>query len=329
MKFRTELDLKSSEFKISHSNQIMGIGSCFVNEIGEKLNESKFKTMINPFGTLFHPLAIGNALARIHSLTYYTRDEIFNYGESFFSWDHHSSFNRSTADETLDNINYLLEKANEFIRNTNCFILTFGTAWIYRIKDSGLFTANCHKVPAHVFEKSLMSEKQVVSSIKHCVNLIQDINPSATIFATVSPVRHIKDGIVENSVSKARLISGLNQVVSQTQNLIYFPAYEFLNDDLRDYRFYAADLVHPNEIAVDYIWEKFSKVFFDTETIQKIEQLAKVKSALEHRPMNPKSVAYKEFLYKTGKLIENIEKQFPKNSFDDEKLKLQKLNELC
>jgi len=329
MKFRTEIQLQPSERKISHSQQIFGIGSCFVSEIGQKLSDLKFRTLINPYGTLFHPLAIENALMRIFSLTEYSREEIFKYGELFFSWDHHTSFDRPTENETLKIINTELETANNFVRNANCFLLTFGTSWIYRLNDSGLFVANCHKVPQHVFEKSLLTEKQLCASIKNCFDLIFDVCPNAHIIATVSPVRHTRDGIIENSLSKARLISSLHEVLAKYETVDYFPTYELLNDDLRDYRFYSEDLVHPNQMAVDYIWQKFSEVYFDENTNSRIEQLNKINSALAHRPLNPKTVAYKEFLYKTGKMIEAAESQFPKNCFAEEKIKLQKLNELC
>lgn len=329
MKFRTELELSSSDYKIRHSTQIMGIGSCFVDETGRKLRNSKFKTLINPFGTLFHPQAIENALSRILAMDRYTTDEIFNYNELYFSWDHHTSFSRTSVREALENINAELEKANNFIQNTDCVLLTFGTAWVYQIKDNGLSVANCHKVPAHIFEKTLLTEKQLRTSFKNCFELILDINPKAKIIATISPVRHTKDGIVENSLSKSRLISALHDVVDSCENADYFPAFELVNDDLRDYRFYEADLVHPNQIAVDYIWGKFSSVYFDNETIQQIETANKIKNALGHRPFNPGTIAYREFLYKTKKLIESIESQFPKDSFLEEKTKINDLNKLC
>lgn len=329
MKFRTELETRPSDRKINHSGNIFGIGSCFVSEIGERMQQYKFNTLINPFGTLFNPLAIENALMRVLTLSHYTSDEIFKYGEIHFSWDHHTSFDRLTASDTLAHINSELEKANTFVREASCFLLTFGTAWVYRLKDSGLFVANCHKVPAHVFEKSILTEKQVQASIKNCFDLITDVCPDAHIIATISPVRHTKDGIVENSLSKARLISALHEVIVRYPQADYFPAYELVNDDLRDYRFYSEDLVHLNRMAVDYIWQKFSEVYFDSQTFSKLEQLKKINSALAHRPVNPKTVAYKEFLYKTGKMIEEAEVRFPKGSFRHEKEKLQKLNELC
>lgn len=329
MKLRTELEIKPSEFKITHNSHILGIGSCFVKETGDRLSAAKFDVMVNPFGTLFHPQAIENALMRILSLSYYSSDEIFNHGELFFSWDHHTSFSRTSAKETLLHINSELEKANDFLQKTDCVILTFGTAWIYKIKDTGLFVANCHKVPSAVFEKHLLTEKQIISSIKNCFDLIYDINPNAHIIATVSPVRHTRDGIVENSLSKAKLISALHQLTGHYKNVEYFPAFELLNDDLRDYRFYADDLIHPNQMAVNYIWQKFSSAYFDENTMKKIEAVNKIKSALEHLPLNSKTIAYREFLFKTNKLINETERNFLPGSFLAEKNRIKELEKLC
>lgn len=325
MKFRTELILPEADRKISHFHKIMGIGSCFVDSMGEKLSDSKFQVLQNPFGTIFHPLAMENALARIHSLTLYTKEEIFKYGELYFSWDHHTSFNRISLDETLHKINSELESANDFIQETDFFLLTFGTAWVYKIKEMGIFVANCHKVPNQQFDKYLLDDKQIQASLKNCFNLILDINPKAQIIVTVSPVRHTKDGIVENNISKSKLISNLFDVAMKYDNVEYFPAYELMMDDLRDYRFYKEDLVHPNDMAVEYIWKKFSESFFDSNTHDKIKIAQKIKSALAHRPLNPSTTSYKEFLYKTGKYIESVENLFPKNSFSEEKKMLQKL----
>ena len=325
MKFRTELILPESDRKINHSHKIMGIGSCFVDAMGEKLEDSKFQSLRNPFGTLFHPLAIENALARILSLTKYSKDEIFKYGELFFSWDHHSSFNRISLEETLEAINSQLEKANDFIQQTDVFLLTFGTSWVYKMTEMDIFVANCHKIPSKHFEKYLLDDKQIQTSMRNCFELIQDINPKAQIIVTVSPVRHTKDGILENNLSKAKLTSNLFQVASKFDQVDYFPAYEIMMDDLRDYRFYKEDLVHPNTIAIDYIWEKFSQTYFDYLTIENIKLAEKVKLALAHRPMNPATTSYKEFLYKTGKNIESIENRFPNNTFQKEKLLLQKM----
>jgi uncharacterized protein YqgV (UPF0045/DUF77 family) len=325
MQFRTELILPESDRKISHSQKILGIGSCFVDSIGEKLEESKFQVLLNPFGTLFHPLAIENALARIHSLTFYSQDEIFKYKDLHFSWDHHSSFSQTTMKATLEKVNSELEMANNFMQNADCFILTFGTSWVYKLKELGLFVANCHKVPNPNFQKYLLTDTQIKSSIKNCFNLIFDINPNAQIITTISPVRHTKDGIVENNISKSRLISNLCDVAMQYDKVDYFPSFEIMMDDLRDYRFYKDDLIHPNEMALQYIWEKFSDAYFEESTKERIKIAKKINLSLAHRPMNTNTTSYKEFLYKTQKNIESVEGNFPKDSFMMEKLLLRKL----
>lgn len=319
MQFRTELNLPESERKITHTDIIFGIGSCFVDSIGDKLQQGKFRVLLNPFGNLFHPIAIENALARIHSNVKYTESEIFNREEIYFSWDHHTSFSRTSLKSTLEFINSELEKANEFIRNANVFILTFGTSWVYKIKQLDLTVANCHKVPGQHFEKVLLTDTQIKSSIRNCFSYILDMNPKARIITTISPVRHIKDGLIENNVSKSKLISNLQSIVPQFPNVEYFPAYELMMDDLRDYRFYKEDLIHPNEMAIDYIWNKFSGYYFNENTLSKIKLAGKINTALSHRPMNKGTIAYKTFLFNTGRQIEQIENGFPKHSFDAEK----------
>ena len=325
MRFRTELELPVSTRKINHSSQIFGMGSCFVDSIGEKLENSKFQILKNSYGTLYHPLAIETALARIHSMAFYSEEEIFKFGELYFSWDHHTSFSQISLKSTLEKINNELEYANNFIQKSDVFFLTFGTSFAYKLKELGLFVANCHKIPQQHFEKVLLTDNQLKSSIKNCFNLIADINPNARIITTISPVRHIKDGIIENNISKSKLISNLNEVSAMYENVEYFPAYELMMDDLRDYRFYKEDLIHPNEMAVDYIWEKFSQVYFDELTQKKIKIAGKINASVAHRPMNKNSTSYKEFIYKTIKGIESVESEFPKDSFYAEKLMLKNL----
>lgn len=325
MQFRTELSIAESKHKIDHTQNIMGIGSCFVDSIGEKLESAKFKLLKNPFGTLFHPLAIENALARILSLTYYTKDEIFKYGELYFSWDHHSSFSQITIEKTLEKINSELEFANQFIRSTDVFLITFGTAWVYKIHDMDLYVANCHKVPNSNFSKILLNDIQLKSAFRNCFNFLLDVNPNARIITTISPVRHAKDGFIENNLSKSKLIANLHEAQSIYDNVEYFPAYELMMDDLRDYRFYKEDLLHPNEIAIEYIWKKFSKTYFTQETEEKIKLANKIKVSMSHRPQNTNTIAYKEFIHKTNRQIYMAENIFPKGSFIEEKKQLQKL----
>lgn len=325
MNFRTELFLQPSALKISHSDKIIGIGSCFIESIGQRLKSTKFQTHLNPFGNLFHPLAIENAIARIHSKILYTETEIFNQQELYFSWDHHTSFSNTSLKSTLEQINTQIESANEFIQDANIFILTFGTAWVYKIKQTDLIVANCHKVPMKHFDKLLLTDSQIKSSFRNCFNYILDINPNAQIITTISPVRHIKDGLIENNLSKAKLISNLHELLPQYKNVQYFPAYEFMIDDLRDYRFYKEDLIHPNEIAIEYIWDKFCEHYFDESTAHKMRIAEKINLALQHKPLHKGTISYKSFLFNTLKKIEQVESQFPKNCFEPERITLKEL----
>lgn len=324
MDFRTRLKPRASKRKISHRQAVLGIGSCFVSSIGERLKDHKFSTLINPFGTLFHPPAIENALARILTLTRYSEEELFEHKELFSSWDHHSSFSKPDRDAALEGINEALEKANDFVRNAEVFILTFGTARVYKLKNTGLSVANCHKVPGSYFENQLLSDEELKTSIENSILLIKDLNPEAHIITTVSPVRHLKDGMEENLISKAKLISALYEVREIYPDTDYFPAYELLTDDLRDYRFYGEDMVHPNETAAQYIWEKFSEVYFSAETEEMNRRTEKIKAAMAHRPFNKKTTAYKEFIFKIRQIISDAESYFPKGSFDTEKAAIQK-----
>lgn len=222
-----------------------------------------------------------------------------------------------------------MEEANEFIQKADCFLLTFGTSWAYKVKEMDLFVANCHKVPASNFNKTLLNDAQIKSSLRNCFNYILDINPNAQIITTISPVRHTKDGLVENNLSKAKLIQSLHEVAASYPMVEYFPAYELMMDDLRDYRFYKKDLIHPNEVAIEYIWEKFSHQYFQADTLEKIKQAEKIHTALQHQPMNVNSVSYKAFLYQTAQQIKKIENQYPLHSFTNEKDQLKnRMNEV-
>lgn len=325
MKFRTEVNLSESNQKINHKHRLIGLGSCFVDSIGQKLKLYKFQLLQNPFGTLYHPLAIENALSRIHSMTFYTQDEIFHHNDVYFSWDHHTNFDGISVNATLNKINSSLEIAGEYARNSDFFFLTFGSSWAYELKGAEIIVANCHKVPGHHFEKILLQNAQIQNSLRTIYRLIFDLNPQATIITTISPVRHTKDGMVENTLSKARLINALHEINGEFENVSYFPSYELLMDDLRDYRFYKEDLIHPNDAALSYIWEKFSDAYFDEITKEKMKLVQKVQASINHRPFNTQTTSYKQFIYQSLKNIEIIQNQFPKGSFSQESTTLNNL----
>lgn len=318
MQFRTEVKIQKAPFSIQHHHKVLSIGSCFAEEIGQQLHQAKFTVETNPFGNLFHPYAIENAVGRVHSRIHYIANEIFEYNHLFFSWDHHSSFSNPSKVDCLTHINQTIDKFNVFARNADFFIITLATSWVYKIKSNGLIVANCHKFPQREFQKLILTTQEIYESLLRTVKLILDIAPNAKIIFTVSPVRHIKDGIVENNVSKSRLINAVYQLVLQYNELHYFPSYEIMMDDLRDYRFYKEDMIHPNQLAVDYIWQKFQETWMDEKTIQLNQQIHKVNLAMNHRPFNPNTLQHQSFLYNTCKEMKRLNSLLKSNNFDNE-----------
>lgn len=314
MIFRTKIPLENSIEKFSHKDNFMCIGSCFAENIANKLQLSKFETLVNPFGINFHPIAIDNTFQRIYSRTHYSESEIFNHNGVFFSWDHSTAFSKPKLNDALENINHKIDEANEFLHKTSVFIFTLGTAWTYLLKDGNFYVNNCHKIPQKLFKKELLKIERIEKSIQNLIMMAKDVNPKAKIVFTISPVRHIKDGIHENNLSKSTLFIALNNVLKNFKDIAYFPSYEIIIDELRDYRFFAKDMAHPNDLAIDYIWEKFSDIFFDESTTKLIEQIRKIYLSINHKPIHSETLAYKKFLYETLKKVENLQDKLPKNS---------------
>ena len=318
MNFRTELTINQSDFLINHHQKIVSFGSCFAEEMADRLLNLKFNVLANPFGILFHPLAIENALQRIQAKTLYVEEEISNLDELFFSWGHHSSFNSISAEETLENVNNALVKAHDFLTNADVVFITLGTSWVYKIKELNLVVANCHKVPAKHFDKVLLTEQQIKTSLHNSLDMITEMAPNAKIIVTVSPVRHLKDGMIENNVSKAKLLSALYEVTMNFDQVNYFPSYELMMDDLRDYRFYADDLLHPNKQAVNYIWEKFASAYFTPETQQINKQIEKITTAINHRPFNEESISHQKFISNCIKQMQDLVEANPNLDYQQE-----------
>lgn len=297
MKFRTEVEIPPSEVKINIEDQIFSIGSCFATEITDLLKTAQMQTLNNPFGTVFNPFSINRAIKKLHDATTYAEDELVFYNEEFISLDHHSKFTSRFSHQTLEKINTNLEFGNQFLQNTQFVIITYGTSFIYEFLPKKKLVANCHKIPAKYFEKRLLTNLEITDSIYETVLNLKDIcKENVQILFTVSPVRHTKDGMVENNLSKAKLVSAIHEILPQFENCHYLPVYELLMDDLRDYRFYKEDLIHPNKQAVQYIWEKFGKAYFSEETMNFVTENFKIAKALEHRPEDDKNPKYLEFL---------------------------------
>ena len=299
MKFRTEVDIPNSDVKIEVEDQIFSIGSCFATEMTDLLQNGQLQTFNNPFGTLFNPFSINNAVEKLHNAQFYEEGDLISFNEEVISLDHHTSFNTRFVHQTLDKINSQIEAGNQFLRNTNWILITYGSSFIYEFLPKKKRVANCHKIPAKYFEKRLLTNLELTDSIYETIVNLKDIaKPNVQILFTVSPVRHTKDGMVENNLSKSKLITAIHEILPQFENCHYLPVYEILMDDLRDYRFYKEDLIHPNNQAINYIWEKFGNAFFSDETMDFIEENLKITKSLDHKTSDDKNPKYQEFLEK-------------------------------
>ena len=304
MKFRTEVEIPNSNKKIEVEDHLFSIGSCFATEISDLLQNGQLQTVNNPFGTLFNPFSINTAVKKLHEAQYYEESDLISFNEEVISLDHHSSFNSRFVHQTLDKINFQIEQGNQFLRKTNWIVITYGSSFIYEFLPKKKLVANCHKIPAKYFEKRLLTNVELTDSIRETIVNLTDIGKEdIQILFTVSPVRHTKDGMVENNVSKSKLITALQEVLPQFEHCHYLPVYEIVMDDLRDYRFYKEDLVHPNSQAINYIWEKFGNAYFSDETMDFIEENLKIARSLDHKTADDKDPKYQEFL---GKLKERI-----------------------
>jgi hypothetical protein len=304
MKFRTKIEAISTNQKVLLGDKVLTIGSCFANNIGQKLVEQKLECLVNPFGTVFDPLSI------IRLLNWSIKNELpptnsYVQSDGIYKNLHlHSSFSGSSVDELALQIRAKLDQTHRQLKTANWLVITFGTAFVYRHKVLDTSVTNCQKLPAKEFSKSLIELKEIKQHYDQFIKELKIFNPNLTIILTVSPVRHIKDGLADNAVSKATLRL-LTQYLEHTHtHTTYYPAYEIMLDDLRDYRFYKQDMIHPNEQAIDYLWNHFSSSYFDKNLLQFKENWQKVLSALNHRPFNSTSESHQLFL---KKLLKNLD----------------------
>ncbi|MDQ0593332.1 hypothetical protein QFZ37_001701 [Chryseobacterium ginsenosidimutans] len=305
MKFRTEVDIKESQKKIEVEDKIFSIGSCFASEMSDLFQQGQLQSINNPFGTIFNPFSINNSIKRLHDAEFYYEEDLITFNEEFISLDHHTSFDTRYIHQTLNKINLKLEEGNSFLQNTNWIIITYGTSFIYEFIPKQKLVANCHKVPQKFFEKRLLTNQELTDSIYNTILNLEDIcKDDVQILFTVSPVRHTKDGMVENQLSKSKLITAIHEIIPQFENCHYLPVYEILMDDLRDYRFYKEDMIHPNNQAVNYIFDKFGNAYFSDETKDFIKENFKINKALEHKTDDEKDPKYIEFKEKLNQRIE-------------------------
>ncbi len=310
-----------SPVKITHADKLLLIGSCFAENIGEKLSNSKFDSLINPNGILFNPASIATALrSYLQPGTRNTKPETNN--GLYFSFAHHGSFSSSSKEELETKINLSHKKANAQLKAAKFLIITFGSAFAYRHVASDEIVANCHKLPQPEFKKELLSVEDIVADYKLLFEELKKFNPQLNIILTVSPVKYLRDGLIENNLSKAILIQSIHQLLTATANCLYFPAYELVTDDLRDYRFYKEDMAHPNEQAINYVWEKFADCYFNEETKKLNQKIKEVSQALNHRPLKPDTDKHSEFRNTIIKKCTELENSYPFLNFSEEKEQL-------
>ena len=314
MEFRTKIPITPQEPAIGYDSKILLLGSCFVENIGRKLEYHKFRTLQNLFGILFQPAAISNFLQKVKSQYIFTEEDIFYYNERWHSFDAHSVISNPHKDKMLQELNAAVEETYSFLKEASHVIITPGTSWGYKLKETGKTVANCHKLPQKNFTKGLTDVKV---DLMECIEIITLLNPEASIIFTVSPVRHLKDGFVENQRSKAGLISAIHELIGILPSGVgsYFPSYEIMMDELRDYRFYAEDMVHPNSVAIDYIWQRFIQAWMTTETQKISEEVEKVQKGLAHKPFNEHSEAHQQFRKKLQQKINELQVRFPRIEF--------------
>ena len=313
MQFRTQIPIPKSNYPIDYSSKIMSLGSCFAVNMAEKLDYLKFQNSCNPVGILFHPLAIEKLIDFAVSGKQFTENDIFFHNERWHCFDVHSDLSNANKEELLASLNAIIKSTNQQISESTHIIITYGTSWVYRNIESDSIVANCHKVPQKQFKKELLSVEQIKESIANILKLIHAVNPNCTIIFTVSPVRHIKDGFVENQWSKANLISAIHSVMNTEHcklNTEYFPSYEIMMDELRDYRFYAEDMLHPNQVAIDYIWKRFKETTISETAFAVMDEVESIQKSLSHKPFNPNSESHLKFESKVREKITKLESQY-------------------
>ncbi len=312
VKFRTEIDIPKQEQQIPYHSHMLFMGSCFATNIGNYFSEMNFNALVNPFGVLYNPFSIAKSLERLSDATTYSENDLVHHNSTWQSFDHHGSFNHSNKENCLNHINKTLEEGARFLKKTNVLFITFGTSWIYELKDSQQVVSNCHKWPASYFNRSLSNVKDIVDKYSIVFKRLQSDNPDLKIILTVSPVRHWKDGAHGNQLSKAILLLAIEELCANFNNVSYFPAYELLLDDLRDYRYFDNDMLHPSPMAVEYIREKFILSWLDNHAHIFNKKIGKLITAAKHRPFDPTSIPHQEFLKKNITILQQIKNEYPK-----------------
>jgi hypothetical protein len=319
MQFRTAVDIPASDIRIDHSTRMMLFGSCFSENMGRMLLQSKFGVDANPFGILYNPLSISAAMRRLLTATPFSEADLVFDGEMYHSLMHHGHFSASDKDVCLQNISERFGRAAENMGRTDLFLVTFGSAWAYKWKENGVIAGNCHKFPADSFLRFRLSVDEITEEWGRLITALMAARPDVRLLFTVSPVRHWKEGAHENQVSKSVLLLAIDNLQHLfPENVRYFPAYEVMMDELRDYRFYDEDMMHPSSFATEYIWQLFGNTFFSAATGKINEEWLRIRKAMEHRPLRAGTEAHDAFVRDTLRKLERFAENYPGISCDEE-----------
>lgn len=311
MKLQTKVSItKEQRNQINYNSKLLLLGSCFSENISEKLNYFKFQSTQNPFGILFHPKAIEKFITNVINEEIYTEDDLIFQNERWHSFNAHSSLSSPEKNEILSNLNLAVSSTNKKLKEVSHVVITLGTSWVYRFIETDTRVANCHKIPQKKFLKELLTIDDISESLEAIIVLIKSVNKNVSVLFTVSPIRHLKDGFIENTQSKAHLIAAIHNIINPRNKIHYFPSYEIMMDELRDYRFYAEDMIHPNKTAINYIWGKFIETWFSEEAKSIMETVDTIQKGISHKPFNENSEAHQKFLKNLSLKKEKIHEKY-------------------
>ena len=317
MEFRLEYNPPSSSIKVDINDKLLLVGSCFTEHIYSQLKKYKFSTLQNPHGTLFNPISIFKALDSYIGLIKPTEKDLFHQNSLWNNWDFHSKLSHEDKDKALSGMAHQIENAHDFLKTTDFLFITLGSAFVYQLENRDI-VANCHKFPSSAFTKRLLEPVEILDGFQSLLSTLLSFNKNIKIIFTISPVRHLRDGFIENNRSKAVLIHAVDKIVQSFPLCSYFPSYELIIDDLRDYRFYAEDMVHPNYLATKYVWEKFCTGFMNGRTREVMKEIEQLNQAVTHTPMHPHSDEHHQFKRKFMELATTLAARFPELDFGQE-----------
>lgn len=311
MMWQTVVDIEKPDFSVDYHSRWMMIGSCFAENMGMKLMENRFAVDCNPCGIVYNPESVAQVLERLMDERVVTPDELIWHEGKWMSWGHHGSFSASEREVCLEKMNARIYRGAEQLRRADVLLITFGTSWVYRHLQSGCVVANCHRFPERDFERFRLSVPEIVGLYERLLGQLERINPGVRVLFTVSPIRHWKDGAHGNQLSKSVLLLAIDELVKRRKRVYYFPSYEIVLDELRDYRFYAEDMLHVSGQAVDYIWSRFRDTFLSADALQVMRQVEKINKGLNHRPSDPESETYIAFRRKLEGELEQLGNKYP------------------